>query len=58
MVLGPDHLVMLAGCPQLSAEFRSEGLQVDELTVDGDVQAAGALGCLTAMLRRELPKSR
>lgn len=58
VVLGPDHLVMPSGCPRLAAQFRSEGLQVDELAVDGYVQAAGALGCLTAVLRREVQKSR
>ena len=58
VVLGPDHLVMPSGCPGLAAQFRSEGLKVDELMVDGYVQAAGALGCLTAVLRREVPKSR
>lgn len=58
VVLGPDHLVMPAGCPGLASQFRSEGLQVDELAVDGYVQAAGALGCLTAVLRREVPNSR
>ena len=56
--VGPDHLIMPAGCPQLAAQFPSEGLQVDELEVDGYVHAAGALGCLTAVLRREVPKSR
>jgi len=32
-------------------------LRVDELVVDAYVQAAGALGCLTAVLRRETPES-
>ena len=58
VVLDPDHLVMPAGCPRLASQFRSEGLQVDELAVDGYVQAAGALGCLTAVLRREVSNSR
>lgn len=57
-VPGPDHGVIPAGCTRLAAEGRSKGLQVDELSVDGYVQAVSALGCLTAVLRRETPKSR
>ena len=57
VVLGPNHVVMPAGCPGLATQFRREGLRVDELVVDAYVQAAGALGCLTAVLRRETPES-
>ena len=52
VVLGPDQLVMPAGCPQMAAQFRSAGIEVDELAVNSYVKAAGALGCLTAIIRR------
>jgi len=52
VVLGPDQLVMPAGCPQMAAQFRSAGIEVDELPVNSYVKAAGALGCLTSIIRR------
>ena len=53
VVLGPDELVMPSACPELAAQFRGEGVAVHELAVPSYVQAAGALGCLTAIIRRE-----
>jgi len=58
VVLGPDQLVMPAGCPELVTQFRSSGVEVHEVAVPSYVQAAGALGCLTAIIRRECTDTR
>jgi N-dimethylarginine dimethylaminohydrolase len=53
VVLGPGELVMPAGCPGLRSRFEQHGLIVHALPVDAHVQAAGALGCMTAIIRRD-----
>jgi len=53
VVLGPDSLAMPSGCPELAAQFSDDGVSVHTLKVDAYVEAAGALGCLTAIIRRE-----
>ena len=52
VVLGPREWVMPAGCPGIRDRLEKEGVKVHTLAVDAYVQAAGALGCLTAVIRR------
>jgi len=58
VVLGPREWVMPSGCPGIRAQLEKEGVKVHELGVDAAVQAAGALGCLTAVIRRRRPPAR
>jgi len=51
--LGPDRVLMPAGCPQTRAWLEAQGLDCREVEVGEYVLAAGALGCLTGILRRE-----
>jgi N-dimethylarginine dimethylaminohydrolase len=55
VVLRPNTVLMPAGCPELRARFEDHGLTVHALAVDAHVQAAGALGCMTAIIRRDMP---
>jgi N-dimethylarginine dimethylaminohydrolase len=58
VVLGPREWVMPSGCPGIRSLLDKEGVKVHELQVDAYVQAAGALGCLTAVIRRKRPPAR
>jgi len=53
VVLGPGELVMPAGCPGIRSRLEDCGIQVHEVDVEAHVQAAGALGCMTAIIRRD-----
>ncbi len=52
VTLGPRRLVMPAGCPATRARYEAAGLECHELEVTQVLRAAGALGCLTGILRR------
>lgn len=58
VVLGPREWVMPQGCPGIQDRLEHEGVKVHTLAVDAYVQAAGALGCLTSVIARELPPAR
>ena len=58
VVLGPREWVMPEGCPGIREKLEHEGVKVHALAVDAYVQAAGALGCLTSVIRRELAPAR
>ncbi len=53
VVIGPNELVMPSGCADLRARFEDHGLTVHTVDVSAHVQAAGALGCMTAIIRRD-----
>jgi len=53
VVLGPREWVMPSGCPGICERLERQGVKVHVLSVDAYVQAAGALGCLTAVIRRK-----
>lgn len=55
VALGPRRVLMPAGNPRVRARFEAEGVSVEELEVGEYVKAAGGLGCLTGILRRDLP---
>ena len=53
VVVGPRALVMPAGNPETRAAFVGAGIEVWETPVGACLAAAGAMGCMTAVLRRE-----
>lgn len=53
VTMAPRHIVMPAGCPNTKARLEAEGIRCDELRVDQYLRAAGGLGCLTGIIRRE-----
>ena len=52
VALAPRQVVMPAGCPALRAILTGAGVAVEELDVSEYRRAAGALGCLTGIVRR------
>ncbi|MFE2886881.1 dimethylarginine dimethylaminohydrolase family protein [Streptomyces sp. NPDC059272] len=53
VTLGPGRVLMPAGCPATRRRLESAGLEVFDVEVGEYVKAAGALGCLTGILRRD-----
>jgi N-dimethylarginine dimethylaminohydrolase len=53
VALEPGRVLMPAGCPGVRRAFESAGIQADEVPVTEYVRAAGGLGCLTAIVRRD-----
>ncbi len=54
VALAPREVVMPAGCPRTRALFEERSVTCHELDVGEYVKAAGALGCLTGILAREV----
>ncbi|MFF8035480.1 MULTISPECIES: dimethylarginine dimethylaminohydrolase family protein [unclassified Streptomyces] len=52
VTLGPGRVLMPAGCPVTRRRLEGAGLEVLTAEVGEYVKAAGALGCLTGILRR------
>ena len=50
--LGPNEVVMPAGCPDTRARLQAAGVGVFELNVSEYLKAGGGLGCLTGILHR------
>jgi len=53
VVLGPREVVIPSGCPGIEKCLLEAGVQVHSVGVDAYIQAAGALGCMTAILGRD-----
>ena len=53
VTLGPREVVIPADCPAIVEQMQDAGVHVHELDVSAYIQAAGALGCMTAILERE-----
>ncbi|MFF5727175.1 dimethylarginine dimethylaminohydrolase family protein [[Kitasatospora] papulosa] len=53
VTLRPGHVLMPSGCPRTRRRLETAGVEVSEVEVGEYVKAAGALGCLTGILRRE-----
>ncbi|GGP55447.1 dimethylarginine dimethylaminohydrolase family protein [Streptomyces calvus] len=53
VALGPGRVLMPAGCPVTRRRLEDAGLEVFTAEVGEYVKAAGALGCLTGILRRD-----
>lgn len=51
--LGPRRLLMPAGNPRTRARFEALGVEVHEAPVSQALRAAGGIGCLSGVLRRE-----
>jgi N-dimethylarginine dimethylaminohydrolase len=50
--LGPNEVLMPAGCPDTQARLRAAGVEVYETDVSEYLKAGGALGCLMGILER------
>jgi len=49
----PGQVLMPAGAPSVRARFDAEGVEVTEVDVGEYLSAAGGVGCLTGILRRD-----
>jgi N-dimethylarginine dimethylaminohydrolase len=54
VTLGPRHILMPAGNPVSQAFFENAAIRCDTVQVDELAKAAGAIGCLTGILERNL----
>jgi N-dimethylarginine dimethylaminohydrolase len=54
VALGPYRVLMPAGCPQTRALYESAGITCQEVEIGELRRAAGAIGCLSGILRRAL----
>jgi N-dimethylarginine dimethylaminohydrolase len=52
VTLGPRAVLMPSGCPRTRATLEAHGVRVVEADVSAYVQAGGAMGCATGILRR------
>ena len=53
VALAPRRVLMPSGSPRVRARLEAEAVQVDEVEVGEYLKAAGGLGCLTGILRRD-----
>lgn len=53
VVTRPRHVVMPAGCPGIQAALRAHGVHTRSVDVGAFLVAGGAMGCMTAILRRQ-----
>ncbi|MCM4083546.1 dimethylarginine dimethylaminohydrolase family protein [Paractinoplanes hotanensis] len=53
VALGPRRVLMPAGAPGVRRRLERSGVEVAEIRVDQHIRAAGALGCMTGILRRD-----
>jgi N-dimethylarginine dimethylaminohydrolase len=55
VTLGPRHILMPSGNPITQAFYEEMGIVCHTVEIDELVKAAGGIGCLTGILRREPP---
>jgi N-dimethylarginine dimethylaminohydrolase len=53
VTLGRRRVVMPSGCPSVRDRLGRAGVEVHELEIDEYCKAAGGLGCLTGIIRRQ-----
>ena len=53
VTLGPGRILMAAGCPRTQAMYEAEGIECVTVEIDELAKAAGGMGCLTGILKRE-----
>jgi arginine deiminase len=53
VTLGPWKILMAANCPCTQALYESEGVECVTVEIDELAKAAGGMGCLTGILKRE-----
>ncbi len=56
VALGPRRIVMPSRCPCLRQQFADSGVLVHEIDISEYCKAAGGLGCLTGIIRRQVQK--
>jgi N-dimethylarginine dimethylaminohydrolase len=54
VTLAPRRVAMPSGCPRLRARLEQAGVACSELDVSEYISAGGGLGCLTAILSRDV----
>ncbi|MEM7125785.1 MAG: arginine deiminase family protein [Chloroflexota bacterium] len=54
VTLGPKSILMAGGCPQTQSFYESLGIQCTTVPVDELRKAAGAIGCLSGVVEREI----
>ncbi len=52
VALGPNRVLMPAGCPRTRAMYEAAGIECVEVEIGALRKAAGGMGCLTGILRR------
>jgi arginine deiminase len=55
--LGPNKVLMAAHCPYTQALLEAEGVQCVTVEIDELAKAAGGMGCLSGILKRELRRN-
>jgi arginine deiminase len=53
VTLGPQKILMPANCPHTQAMYEAGGIECVTVEIDELVKAAGGMGCLTGILKRE-----
>ncbi len=54
VTIGPREILMAANCPGMQAFYENLGIRCHTTPVDELIKAAGAIGCLTGIVRRDL----
>ena len=57
VTLGPRQVLMPAGNPSTRSFYEGLGIECREVEVDELIKAAGAVGCLTGVMQREMPSA-
>jgi N-dimethylarginine dimethylaminohydrolase len=57
VVTAPRRVVMPAHCPGIEAQLRHAGIHTRAVDVSAFLVAGGAMGCMTAILRRDHPRN-
>jgi arginine deiminase len=53
VTLGPHRILMAANCPRTQAMYEAEGIECVTVEIDELAKAAGGMGCMTGILKRE-----
>lgn len=53
VTLGRQRILMAADCPRAQAMYEAEGIECVTVEIDELAKAAGGMGCLTGVLKRE-----
>jgi N-dimethylarginine dimethylaminohydrolase len=51
--LGPNRILMAADCPRTQAMYQNAGIECITVAISELGKAAGGMGCLTGILKRE-----
>jgi N-dimethylarginine dimethylaminohydrolase len=53
VTLGPQRILMAANCPHTQAMYEAEGIECVTVEISELAKAAGGIGCLTGILKRD-----